>query len=282
MSPVVEAQEDGRMPEPEVKETPPQETPAKEAQETPEPEVEIEVEDDQTPDPLKPGGVRFEQVYAEKKQAETLAQQLAAEKARLEAQLAAAQQQQTPPQQQPTEREYTDDELDALEQQAQLRGDRNGLRAINNYRVQRQVKATLAEERQRSALANVGQSVGNRLFTDFKDLTDPSSDLYKASANEYVEVVKEYAAMGRDAAKDPYATELAVSRAIRKNPELAKKTLAPKREVDPDPEPVTDDRPAPRPDKVVAKLTKRELDFCRRSGQDPKEYAKWRRERAAR
>jgi hypothetical protein len=268
------------MPEdPEVVE--PQEPTPPKGQEPPKPEEpEIEVVEEDTPNPLQPGGVRFEQVYAEKKQAEELAQRLAAEKARLEAQLA-THQQQPPPQQQPTEREYTEDELDALEQQAQLRGDRNGLRAINNYRVQRQIKATLAEERQRQAQTSVGQNVGSQLFTIYKDLTDPASDLYKASANEYVEVVKEYAAMGRDAGKDPYATELAVSRAIRKNPELAKKTIAPKREVESEPGPVSDDQPV-KPNKIVAKLTKRELDFCRRSGQDPKEYAKWRRERAAR
>lgn len=253
----------------------PVETPPAKGQE-PDPEPEIIVEEEPTPAPLEPGGVRFEQVYAEKKRAEERATQLAAEKARLEAQLAAQAQKPTEPQ----ERTYTDDELDALEEQARMRGDRAAVRQITNYRIQTQAKLIIDAERKQSAQVTTSQAVGKTLFQDFADLSDPTSDLYKASATEFNEVVKEYAQMGRDATKDPYATELAVSRAVRKNPELAKKLAGPKKEVTPAGTEVTEDRPAPRQTQTV-KLTKRELDFCRRSGQDPKEYGKWRRERRA-
>jgi hypothetical protein len=257
-------------------ETPkPQDTPPVQGKE-PDPEPEIVIEEETPPAPLEPGGVRFEQVYAAKKQAEERATQLAAEKARLEAQLAAATQKPTEPQ----ERTYTDDELDALEEQARMRGDRAAVRQITNYRIQTQAKAIIDADRQRTAQVTTSQAVGKTLFQDFADLNDPTSDLYKAAAVEYNEVAKEYAQMGRDASRDPYATELAVSRAVRKSPELAKKLAGPKKEVTPAGTEVTEDRPAPRPATTV-KLTKRELDFCRRSGQDPKEYAKWRRERRA-
>jgi hypothetical protein len=252
-------------------------TPPDKAKETPDPEPEIVIEEEEpTPAPLEPGGVRFNQVYAEKKQAEERVAQLAADKARLEAQLAATTQKPAEPQ----ERTYTDDELDALEDQARIRGDRMAVRQITNYRIQTQAKLMMDAERKQTAQVTTSQAVGKNLFQDFTDLTDPTSDLYKAAATEYNEVVKEYAQMGRDATKDPYATELAVSRAVRKSPELAKKLVGPKKEVRSEGAVVSEDRSAPKPPTTV-KLSKRELDFCRKSGQDPKEYAKWRRERRA-
>lgn len=250
---------------------------APEQEPEPKPAEEPKPEAESPPHPLEPGGKRFEQVYAERKAFEEQARQLAAEKARLEQELAATRQPTQP-------REYTDDELDQLEEQAQAQGDRATLRAVRAYRIRREAQAVVAAERVATQSRQIAQQVGQDLMQTFPALADPESELFKASASEYNLLMQEYLAAGRDIRQDFHATELAVGRALRRNPALARQILVEGTVAKPKPAAPADTHteepgagaPASPAGEKGPKLSQRELDFCRKTGMDPKEYAKWR------
>lgn len=173
-------------------------------------------------------------------------------------------------------RQYTDDELDALEEDARSRGDRTTIHAVQNYRTDRRVRA-IVEEREKVALrGQLHTTVVQGLMQSFPALGDPNSDLFKAAATEFSGLSGEYVAKGFDIASDPHATELAVSRALRKNPVLGGKMPKPKAAEAADTHVETGEgAPPSKGTDKSAKLTQRELDFTRRTKMDAKEYAKW-------
>ena len=173
-------------------------------------------------------------------------------------------------------RQYTDDELDALEEDARSRGDRTTIHAVQNYRIDCRARA-IVEEREKVGLrGQLHTTVVQGLMQSFPALGDPSSDLFKAAATEFAGLSGEYVAKGFDIASDPHATELAVSRALRKNPVLGGKMPKPKAAEAADTHVETGEGGGPpKTAEKGAKLTQRELDFVRRSKSDPKEYAKW-------
>ena len=268
------------MPEEPVKEeTKPKEEPEKPVEDEPEPEEEPTVEpgepeEDEEPHPLEPEGKRFRQVYAEKKQLEL-------ELAQTKGELAAVKK----PVEETKPREYTEEELDTIEERAHLAGDKATLKAVNQYRIQREVRTVVAQQQIIHGRTQLAQELGKRLFTEYPDLQNPGSQLFKAASEEYATLGNEYRMKGLDITQDVHATELAVGRALRKSPALAKRVLKEatvgKKAAAPADTFVTEGTHAPRKEGTVgsAKLTQRELDFCRRSGMDPKEYSKHKVER---
>ncbi len=173
-------------------------------------------------------------------------------------------------------RQYTDDELDALEEDARSRGDRNTIHAVSNYRIDRRARALLEQHQQTQLRGQLHTNVVQGLMQSFPALGDPNSDLFKAAATEFAGLSGEYVAKGFDIASDPHATELAVSRALRKNPVLGGKMPKAKAAEAADTHVETGEgAPPSKGAEKGAKLTQRELDFARRSKTDPKEYAKW-------
>lgn len=181
-------------------------------------------------------------------------------------------------------REYTDDELDSLEEDARARGDRATIHAVQNYRIDRRAQFLLAQHQQAAQKAQLHTNVTQGLMQSYPSLADAESELFKAAAGEFASLSGEYAAKGFDIASDPHAAELAVSRALRKNPVLVKRSEMAKAKASEaaDTHVETEEGGRPKPASSGPKLTSRELDFCRRSGTDPKEYAKFKVQRSAR
>ena len=181
------------------------------------------------------------------------------------------------PVEQAAPRQYTDDELDALEEDARARGDRSTIHAVQNYRIDRRARAIVADREAQYARGQLHTSVVGTLRQSFPALEDPNSELFKAAATEFAGLSNEYVAKGLDIASDPHAAELAVGRALRKNPAMLKRSDMPK------PKPAeaadthvgTEEGGAPKVAEKGSKLTQRELDFARRSKTNPAEYAKW-------
>ena len=244
-------------------------------------EVTTEVEPEPEAHPLEPGGKRFEQVYAErarlKAENEALQARIQADQAARDAAAAPAQ-----------PKTYTAAELDGIEDEAINRGDRQTQRAVQDYRTKQAIQAALGSQRAEQAQVGIKQRVGAELFKSFPDLGDPKSELFKAASTEFTTLEQEYRLRGADIRQDPYGVEVAVGRAIRRNPSLAKLIVegaVPKSKVDEADTYVEDGGGGARPEAVKGanpKLTSRELDYCRKSNTDPKEYAKWRVSRAPR
>ena len=243
------------------------------------PELEVKPEPEVTPEaapeahPLEPGGKRFEQVYAErarlKAENEALQARLSAEQAAKDAAAAAT----------ARPKEYTEAELDAIEEEAYSRGDRATQRAVLSYRTKKEIQRALGEKDAQQAHVGIKQRVGQELFKTFPDLADPKSELFKAASTEFTQLEQEDTVRGVDIRQDPYGIEVAVGRAIRRNPALAKVIVVAKPKVDEQDTHVEEGGDGARPEAVKGanpKLTSRELDYCRKTNTDPKEYAKWR------
>ena len=147
------------MPEEPVKEeTKPKEEPEKPVEDEPEPEEEPTVEpgepeEDEEPHPLEPEGKRFRQVYAEKKQLEL-------ELAQTKGELAAVKK----PVEEAKPREYTEEELDIIEERAHLAGDKATLKAVTQYRIQREVRTVVAQQQIIHGRTQLAQELGRRCF----------------------------------------------------------------------------------------------------------------------